>query len=89
MDVSVAPRPRRRRVGPVRGLTDRQLQVLRLRAEGVGNAGIARRLWLSPDSVAQHLRLAREKLGARDTTHAVALAYERGLLGPGRGGVAA
>lgn len=64
---------------PVR-LSPRQLQVLQLAADGRTNARIAARLGLSTDGVKSVMRVVFERLGARDRAHAVALAYQAGLL---------
>lgn len=63
-------------------LTARRLEVLRLAANGHSNAEIARRLWITEDSVKTHLRLAYDQLGARDRAHATAILLVRGLLYP-------
>ena len=54
------------------GLTARQREVLGLVAEGLGNAEIARRLWLAPSTVAKHLERAYSKLGVHSRTAAIA-----------------
>lgn len=63
-------------------LTARRLEILRLAANGTTNADIARRLWISEESVKTHMRLAYEQLGARDRAHAVAICLVRGLIHP-------
>ena len=64
-------------------LSGREREILLLAARGFSNAGIARRLGLSPETVKSHLRQVMGKLGARNRSHAVALAYEFGLVPPG------
>jgi len=64
-------------------LTYREYQVLQHLAHGRTNAEIGERLGLSEDTVKTHLRSMFRALGARDRTHAVALGYQRGLLGAG------
>ncbi|MFF5212946.1 response regulator [Streptosporangium sp. NPDC000396] len=67
---------------PTRGtLTDRELQVLRLVADGTTNREAAARLFISEASVKTHLIHIYAKLDARDRASAVAEAYRRGLLG--------
>lgn len=67
-------------------LTSRQARVLELLAAGLTGAQTGQRLGITPDSVKQHVRVAREKLGAANTTHAVAIALDMGLIElPGRG----
>jgi DNA-binding CsgD family transcriptional regulator len=69
--------PRRRGAG---GLTRRQAEVLALAAEGLSNAGIAARLFLSPKTVDHHLQAAFGVLGANSRTEAVAEARRKGWL---------
>jgi DNA-binding CsgD family transcriptional regulator len=64
----------------VRGLTVRQRQTLLLAAAGNTNAGIAVRLGIHPDTVNRHLSETYRQLGARDRTHAVALAIYHGHI---------
>lgn len=64
-------------------LSRREGEILLLAARGLSNAAIARRLGLSPETVKSHLRQVMGKLGARNRSHAVALAYEFGLVPPG------
>lgn len=61
-------------------LTPRELDVLRLIAEGVGNAEIAERLHLGLGTVKGHVRDILEKLSASDRAHAAVTAFRRGLL---------
>jgi len=56
-------------------LTRRELQVLRLLAEGLDQAEIAERLVISPKTVGTHLERVLAKLGAHSRAEAVALAY--------------
>jgi len=59
-------------------LTDRELNVLALIAEGNTNSAIARSLHLSAATVKTHVAHLMHKLKARDRAHAVALAYRSG-----------
>jgi NarL family two-component system response regulator LiaR len=61
-------------------LTSRELDVLRLIADGVGNAEIADRLHLGLGTVKGHIREILEKLSAADRTQAAVNALRRGLL---------
>lgn len=61
-------------------LTPRELDVLRLVAEGHGNKTIAIQLNLSIDTVKAHLKSTFSKLAVDDRTHAVVIASRRGYL---------
>lgn len=61
-------------------LTEREVEVLRLVAEGCTNRDIADRLTLSPHTVARHVSNIRTKLGASSRAAATAVAYGRGLI---------
>ncbi|HEX8510106.1 MAG TPA: response regulator transcription factor [Propionibacteriaceae bacterium] len=65
-------------------LSDRESAVLALMAEGLGNAAIAERLVVGVETVRTQVAAVLRKLGARDRTHAVVLAYSLGIvqLGP-------
>ena len=62
-----------RRPGPGIGLSARQREVLGLVAEGLSNAEIAGRLFLSESTVKQHLRAAYKALGVKNRREAAAL----------------
>ncbi len=61
-------------------LTPRELDVLRLIAEGIGNAEIAERLHLGLGTVKGHIGDILTKLSAADRTQAAVNALRRGLL---------
>jgi PAS domain S-box-containing protein len=61
-------------------LTDRERQVLTKLALGASGADIAKELYLSPETVRTHTRRAREKLGARSRSQAIALALKSGQI---------
>lgn len=60
-------------------LTERELDVLRLIAEGKNNAEISAELFLSESTVKTHVGRVLAKLQLRDRVHAVIFAKERGL----------
>jgi DNA-binding NarL/FixJ family response regulator len=64
-------------------LTDREQEVLALVADGLSNAEIAKRLYLSPATAKTHVSRAMIKLRARDRAQLVVIAYESGLVRPG------
>ena len=53
--------------GAVAGLTEREQLVLASMAQGLTNAGIAKRLWLSERTVEAHIRRVLVKLGIAET----------------------
>lgn len=72
-------------MGQVRGpvghaLSDRELQVLQLVADGASNREAAKRLFISEASIKTHLQHIYDKLGVRDRAAAVGEAYRRGLF---------
>jgi DNA-binding NarL/FixJ family response regulator len=61
-------------------LSQRELEVLRLVANGLTNKGIADRLFISAKTARNHVTSCLNKLGAHDRTEAVTLAVRRGLI---------
>ena len=70
-------------VGALADLTGREREVLALVGQGLSNADIAKRLFLSPATAKTHVSRAMIKLGARDRAQLVVAAYESGLVQPG------
>jgi DNA-binding CsgD family transcriptional regulator len=62
------------------GLSNRELEVLTLAAEGLTDAQVAERLYLSPRTVGQHLISVYRKLGVGSRTAAAREAARRGLI---------
>ena len=61
-------------------VSPRELEVLRLMAEGLGNQQIADRLFISLNTVKNHIRSIHEKLGVRTRTAAVSVAVRQGWV---------
>jgi DNA-binding CsgD family transcriptional regulator len=77
-------RPGPQQVLPPTDLTDRQLQILAMVADGRSMGQVGRRLYMHRMTVGTHLARIRRKLGAADTRHAVEIAGQRGLLAESR-----
>jgi DNA-binding NarL/FixJ family response regulator len=65
-------------------LTDREREVLALVGTGLSNQEIATELVVSPLTAKTHVSRTMLKLGARDRAQLVVIAYESGLVVPGR-----
>jgi DNA-binding NarL/FixJ family response regulator len=65
-------------------LTDREREVVRLIGCGLSNNEIAEKLVVSPLTAKTHVSRAMSKLGTRDRAQLVVVAYESGLVTPGR-----
>jgi ATP/maltotriose-dependent transcriptional regulator MalT len=70
---------RRGQLGTQR-LSDRELEVLQLAAEGNSGPQIAERLFLSPTTIKTHFEHIYEKLGVGDRAAAVAYALRTGII---------
>ncbi len=83
-EVTLGPTVQRRLLGRMRrpgvSLSLRELEVLRLVADGASNDEVAERLVLSRATVKTHLAHIYDKLGVGSRTEAVAVARRQGLL---------
>ena len=62
-------------------LSERELEVLRLLADGMSNKELARALFISRATVKSHMENILRKLGVPDRAAAVAEGFRRGLVG--------
>ncbi len=76
----VPPAQGRSSVPPVEALTPRELEVLRLLAQGLPNKTISQKLGISEHTVKFHVNAILGKLGAQSRTEAVVLATRLGLV---------
>jgi DNA-binding NarL/FixJ family response regulator len=84
--VVAAPAPTAVRPAVLDDLTPREHEVFVAMARGESNPEIATRLFLSEKTVKTHVGRILMKLGVRDRVQAVVLAYEAGVVVPGRDG---
>ena len=78
---SVAARLMQRMRGSEEGtLSQREIEILQLVAEGMNNRAIARRLLVSESTVKAHMLHTFSKLGVSDRTAAVTTALKRGIM---------
>jgi DNA-binding NarL/FixJ family response regulator len=68
------------RTDPAGDLTPREREILLAIAEGLSNAEIATKFFLTESTVKTHVGRVLGKLGLRDRVHAVIFAYENGLV---------
>ncbi len=78
----VGPHPRAERAALPNGLTEREVDVLRLVADGLSNREIGERLFISANTAANHVRSILMKTSAPNRTKAAVFATEHGLLQP-------
>jgi DNA-binding NarL/FixJ family response regulator len=67
-------------------LSERELDVVRAVAQGLSNAEIAAKLYLSEATVKSHVARVLAKLDLRDRVQIAVFAYEKGIVRPGRPG---
>ncbi len=65
---------------PQIALTPREVEVLAFVAKGLANKEIAGRLGTASGTIKMHIQNILGKLGAADRTHAVTIAFQRGIL---------
>jgi DNA-binding NarL/FixJ family response regulator len=70
-----------RKQDPFDKLTDRELGLLRLVADGLSNRAIAQELSISENTVKYHMKNIFQKLDAQNRTEAVTVALQTGILG--------
>jgi DNA-binding NarL/FixJ family response regulator len=78
-DVSTSRHDDDRQWGPW-SLTQRELEVLQLLAEGATNSEISQRLYISPKTTKNHLAAIFQKLDVTNRTHALVRAVVMGLV---------
>lgn len=61
-------------------LTSREMEILKLVVDGMGNKLIARRLGIAVGTVKSHMKSIFDKLDVESRTQAIAVSIRRGLL---------
>ncbi len=83
-DFCNGPAPGAAAAGETGRLSERELDVVRLVAQGMSNAEIAAKLYLSEATIKSHIARVLAKLGLRDRVQVAVFAYEKGIVRPGR-----
>jgi DNA-binding NarL/FixJ family response regulator len=79
------PVPRTQNLALLEALTEREREVFELIAQGLSNAEIADRLYLTEGTVKSHVSHIFDKLNVRDRTQAVIFPYDAGVVKPRAG----
>lgn len=77
---AMLPRTRRGNEEHPFGLTGREVEVLRLVAQGMTDAEAAEELFISPRTASQHMRSVYNKLAANNRAEATRIAVEQGIV---------
>jgi DNA-binding NarL/FixJ family response regulator len=83
-DFCNGPAPGAAAAGETGRLSERELDVVRLVAQGMSNAEIAAKLYLSEATIKSHIARVLAKLGLRDRVQVAVFAYEKSIVRPGR-----
>lgn len=67
-------------LGHIISLSDRELEILKLMAEGLNNREIADRLWIKQTTVKTHVSHILQKLNKSDRTKAILTAIKLGIV---------
>ena len=73
-------RSRGRALKPALELTEREIEILQLIAEGCPPGDVAQRLFIAPKTVSSHVQRIFVKLGVHTRAQAVAMAYAAGVI---------
>jgi NarL family two-component system response regulator LiaR len=76
----IAQNPTRQETGVADELSERELEILQLLAQGLTNAEIADRLYLTRGTVRNYVSAILAKLGVEDRTQAALIAVKHGLV---------
>jgi DNA-binding CsgD family transcriptional regulator len=77
---AVSSDPERRRIARALRLTERELEIVQLIADGLDNRSIAKELSVSLETVKTHIRRLFRKLAAKGRAHAVGIAWRMNLV---------